>query len=154
MSGPPAQEGARDGTAVLGLQMRTMIPASHVSPYTSLISFLIGLPTAVATYYQAWKVRQENRDLRESLSYSSFCLEFVVSDGTSINLVPLDSLHSLPRSGDVVLLPGTADGRNLPKHNAYRVLHIEHLYTPDEGSRALAGHAHLVKTVAHVDPVG
>ena len=34
------------------------------------------------------------------------CLEFVVDDGTCINLVPLETLHSLPKPGDVVLLPG------------------------------------------------
>ena len=32
-----------------------MIPVSWISPYTSLIGFLIGLPTAIATYYQAFK---------------------------------------------------------------------------------------------------
>lgn len=131
-----------------------MIPASHVSPYVSLISFTLGLPTSVATYYQAWKVRQENRDLRESLAYSSFCLEFVVPDGRSINLVPLDSLHSLPKSGDVLLLPGLADSQGMPGHGAYRVLHIEHLYARDESRRAIAGQIRLVKAVAHVDPLG
>lgn len=130
-----------------------MLPASHISPYVSLVSFVLGLPTAIATYYQAWKVRQENRELRESLAYSSFCLEFVVPDGSSINLVPLDSLHSLPKSGDVLLLPGLVDERGMPQHGAYRVLHIEHLYARDDGRRALMGQVRLVKTVAHVDPI-
>lgn len=69
-------------------------------------------------------------------------------------LVPLDSLHSLPRLNDVVLLPGGACARGLPGHGAYRVLQVEHLYARDEGRKTLDGQARLVKTVAHVEAVG
>ena len=131
-----------------------MLPPSQFSPYVSLFSFVIGLPTAVATYYQAWRGRQESHELRESLAYSSYCLEFIDPAGSTVNLVPLDSLHSLPKMGDVVLLPGMEDGRGGPAHGAYRVLRVEHLYARDDSRGALAGGARLVKTVAQVELVG
>jgi hypothetical protein len=53
-------------------------PFQQLSPYTSIIGFLIGFPTAVATYYQALKT------------------EFVSGDGECINLVTLETLHSFP----------------------------------------------------------
>ncbi len=129
-----------------------MVPASHVSPYTSLISFTIGLPTAVATYYQAWKARQEGQQLREGIALSSYCLEFVRGDGSSVNIALLDSLHSLPTVGEVVLLPGCekADG---PQHGAYRILSMEHIYAVAANRRAVAGQVHLVKIVANVDSI-
>ena len=37
-----------------------ILPIPSITPYTSFIAFLIGLPTLVATYYQSWKTRQEN----------------------------------------------------------------------------------------------
>ena len=38
-----------------------IIPVTEFSPYTSLFSFLIGLPTMIAAWYQSWKARQEAR---------------------------------------------------------------------------------------------
>ena len=129
-----------------------MISASHISPYTSLISFTIGLPTAIATYYQAWKARQENRQLREGIALSSYCLEFVREDGISVNLASLDSLHSLPTVGEIVLLPGYDCGRG-PQHGAYRIRNMEHIYGLVGTRTAAAGQVHLVKIVASVDPL-
>ena len=106
-----------------------------LSPYTSLIGFLLGFPTAVGAYYQSWKTRQESRQARQGLIASENCLEFVLEDGASINVVPLESLHSLPKPGDILLLPGHARGadQNLNavlSHGAYRVSRIEHIYAP------------------------
>ena len=126
-----------------------MVPASSVSPYTSLISFTIGLPTAVATYYQAWKARQESRQLREGIALTSYCLEFVRQDGSSVNIASLDSLHSLPTVGEVVLLPGS-ERVDAPQHSAYRILSMEHIYASATGRSAVAGQVHLVKIVASV----
>ncbi len=127
-----------------------MIPVNSVSPYTSIFSFLVGLPTLIGTYYQSWKTRQEAKQAREGLSYSENCLEFNLEDGTTINLVPLDTLHTLPDLGDIVLLPGNASPT---QHAAYRISRIEHIYVRVENRHAHYGQARLAKTVAHVDKV-
>jgi hypothetical protein len=130
---------------------------SHVaalSPYMSVLGFMVALPTTVATYYQSWKTRQESRDAREGLVFSHNCLEFALEDGTSINLVPLESLHSLPKPGDIVLLPGTGYTSQAPLlPGAYRVGRVEHIYAPVNTPRALPGQARLAKAVAHVEPL-
>lgn len=125
-----------------------MIPVSNLSPYTSLFSFLVGLPTLVGTYYQSWKTRQEAKEAREGLSYSQNCLEFNIEDGTTINLVPLETLHTMPEPGDIVLLPGDASPT---QHAAYRVRRIEHIYVRVQTRHAQHAQARLAKTVAHVD---
>lgn len=76
-----------------------IFPIIGLAPYTSLIAFLIGMPTAVATYYQAFKTRQEARAARDGLLHSRDCLEFVIEDGSCVNLVPLETLHTLPSLG-------------------------------------------------------
>ena len=131
-----------------------MLPVSFITPYTSLVAFVIGLPTALATYYQAWKTRQESKEARQGFVVSQNCLEFILEDGTSVNLVPLETLHSLPKPGDIVLLPGAASHglRELP-HCAYRVSRVEHIYARVDTRQALTGQARLVKAVAHVDPL-
>ena len=129
-----------------------MPPIPQITPYTSLIAFVIGLPTALATYYQAWKARQENKDARRGYVYSRNCLEFVLLDGTSVNLVPLETLHSLPKPGDIVLLPGAENdevGELAP--SAYRIGRVEHIYARVGTARAQAGQARLVKAVAFVE---
>jgi len=128
-----------------------MIPVNTLSPYPSLFSFLVGLPTLVGTYYQSWKTRQEAKQARQGLSYSENCLEFNLEDGTTVNLVPLETLHTLPEPGDIVLLPGDASPA---QHAAYRVTRIEHIYVRVETRYAQHGQARLAKTVAHVDRVG
>jgi len=128
------------------------ITVPGISPYISLFAFIVGLPTLVGTYYQSWKTRQESREARQGLVYSDNCLEFVLDDGTTINLVPLETLHTLPKSGDVVLLPGTAhQGLPDPKHGAYRVGRVEFIYSRVENRFAQPGQARLAKAVAHVD---
>jgi hypothetical protein len=128
-----------------------VLPVAEFSPYTSLFSFIIGLPAMVGAYYQSWKARQEARLAREGALQSMNCLEFVVDDGTCINLVPLETLHSLPKPGDVVLLPGdgTSDGDGLAA-GAYRIDRIEHIYTRPEGKMKRPREARLTKAVAQV----
>jgi hypothetical protein len=109
------------------------------------------LPTVGATYYQSWKGRQEAKEAREGLLHAKNCLEFVVEDGACINLIPLETLHSLPKPGDIVLLPGdgiASGGRFAP--GAYKIERIEHIYTPAEIKRKQPGEARLTKAVALV----
>ena len=112
---------------------------------------MIGLPVMAGTYYESMKTRRDARREREGTLHSRNCLEFVAGDGTCINLVPLETLHSLPREGDVILLPadGVAAGAKfLP--GAYLVESIEHIYTPAESRRARPHEARLTKAVARV----
>ena len=102
----------------------------RISPYADLITFFIGLPTVLGTYYQSFKARQEARREREGRLHSQDCLEFVTLDGDCINLVPLETLHSLPRGGDIILLPGSGIGGQdeyLP--GSYLVESVEHYYS-------------------------
>jgi hypothetical protein len=128
-----------------------IFPVTQFSPYTSLFSFVIGLPTMIAAYYQSWKARQEARMAREGALYSMNCLEFVDDEGTCVNLVPLETLHSLPKPGDVVLLPGDgeSDGGGLAT-GAYRIERIEHIYTRPDGKSKRPREARLTKAVAQV----
>jgi len=127
-----------------------MIPVNSLSPYTSLFSFLVGLPTLVGTYYQSWKAREEAKQARAGLSYSENCLEFNLEDGTTINLVPLETLHTLPEPGDIVLLPGDSSPI---QHAAYRVARIEHVSVRVQTRHAQHVHVRLAKAVAHVGPI-
>jgi hypothetical protein len=111
----------------------------------------VGLPTMVGAYYQSWRARQEARLAREGAIYSADCLEFVVDDGTCINLVPLETLHSLPKPGDIVLLPGDGtfdDGALAP--GAYRIDRVEHIYTRPDKKAKRPREARLTKAVAQV----
>jgi hypothetical protein len=128
-----------------------IIPVTQFSPYTSLFSFLIGLPAMIGAYYQSWRARQEARLAREGALYSMNCLEFVVDDGTCINLVPLETLHSLPKPGDIVLLPGDGEGEgDCLAPGAYRIERIEHIYTRPDGKAKRPREARLTKAVAQV----
>ena len=128
-----------------------MLPLKEISTDTSLIAFVLGVPTVLATYYQAWKTRREATQAREGLIYSKNCLEFIEDDGNSVNLVPLESLHTLPKPGDIVLLPGSEPGYHGGPHmSAYRVSRIEHIYARLDDKHADPKHARLIKAVAHV----
>ena len=112
---------------------------------------MVILPTVAATYWQSFKARQEARAAREGLLHAKDCLEFVVEDGSCINLVPLETLHSLPKPGDIVLLPGDGvDGEARFAPGAYRIERIEHIYTPAEIKRKQPREARLTKAVALV----
>jgi hypothetical protein len=128
-----------------------MIPITQFSPYTSLFGFIIGFPTMVAAYYQSWRARQEARLAREGVVHSLHCLEFVTEDGTCVNLVPLDTLHSLPKPGDVVLLPGDGIGKDGGiDPGAYRIDRVEHIYTNPSWKTKRPREARLTKAVAQV----
>jgi hypothetical protein len=122
-----------------------------VSPYTSLIGFVLGFPMSIATYYEVFKTRHEALQTRQGMVVSDNCLEFVLDDGETVNVVPLETLHSLPKPGDIVLLPGTHALDPILPHAAYRISRVEHLYAPVNARRARPGQARLAKTVAHVD---
>jgi hypothetical protein len=122
-----------------------------VSRFVSIIGFMIALPMTIATYYQSFKARQEARLAREGAVHSLNCLEFVSGDGSCINLVPLETLHSLPKPGDVVLLPGhgmSEDGEFLP--GAYLVETVEHIYSHVDAKGSRPQEARLTKAVAQV----
>jgi hypothetical protein len=122
-----------------------------ISLWANVIGFAIGLPIALATYYQAFKTRQELRREREGKLHAANCLEFIAGDGTCINLVPLESLHSLPHAGDVVMLPGhgvEAGVEFLP--GAYLIESVEHIYSPVEQEGSRRQEARLTKAVAMV----
>ena len=125
---------------------------ARIAPYADITTFVVGLPTLIGTYYQSFKARQEARWEREGSLHSLDCLEFVSLDGECINLVPLETLHSLPREGDVILLPG--DGitgtRDTFVTGAFLVESVEHIYTHVVRKGARPREARLTKAVAKV----
>lgn len=131
-----------------------MLPdiVSRIAPFADVITFVIGLPTVLGTYYQSFKTRQEARREREGRLHSQDCLEFVTGDGDCINLVPLETLHSLPKSGDVVLLPGdgVVSSRDTFVIGAYLVESVEHIYTQVVSKGSRPREARLTKAVAKV----
>jgi hypothetical protein len=126
-----------------------MIPLSKVADITKLLSFVIAIPTTIGTFITVLRTRREAKEAREGLVYSANCLEFITEDGTFINLVPLETLHSLPKAGDIVLLP--ASGPSDVAYGAYRVTRVEFIYARVERKERMAGQARLAKAVAHVD---
>ncbi len=130
-----------------------MSPAvlDHLGSIASILGLLIGLPAVLAAIYQAHKVRVEVQQVCEGTIHLRNCLEFVSGDGTCINIVPLETLHSLPKAGDVILLPGQGVGAQsefLP--GAYLVESIEHFYTPATHKLRRPGEARLTKAVCQV----
>jgi len=112
---------------------------------------MVGLPFMIGAYYESFKARREARHQREGSFHSLHCLEFISGDGSCINLVPLETLHSLPRVGDVLLLPGEGvhpGAKFLP--GAYLVESIEHIYSHAESRIGRPHEAHLTKAVARV----
>ena len=140
-----------------------MISLLELSRYTGLVSFVVGMPTTLGTYYQVIKTRREAREARQGLVYSENCLEFVTEAGVFVNLVPLETLHSLPKPGEIVLLPGSpaeaAPNKDFA-YAAYRVSRVEHIYADmardprfsrKKREDLLPGQARLAKAVAHVE---
>jgi hypothetical protein len=131
-----------------------MVSIPNLTPYTSFFGFLVGLPTLAATYYQSYRNRRENQEARRRLIYAGNCLEFVHRDGASINVVPLGTLHSLPRCGDIVFLPGDdGAGPDDAQHGAYSVSRVEHIYTRAEDARIFKHQARLIKAIAYVEVI-
>ena len=127
----------------------------HVSPLGTFLAtlawFILGLPAMLAAFYQTWKARQEAKEAREGTMSSANCLEFVSADGICVNLVPLETLHTLPKPGDVVLLPGHGVGETGQFHpGAFLVERIEHIYTPVQRKGSRPYQARLTKAVAQV----
>ena len=124
---------------------------SLLAQYSSIIGFMIGLPIVFATYYQSLRARQEAKNERIGTLHARDCLEFVAGDGTCINLVPLETLHSLPRAGDVILLPGHGSGvEDEFIAGAFLVEKVEHFYTRADHKGHRPQEARLTKAVAQV----
>jgi len=122
-----------------------------LADYASILGFAVTLPMTIATYYQAFKTRQEARREREGTLHAQDCLEFVSGEGDCINLVPLETLHSLPREGDVILLPAYGAGEAMKYlSGAFLVESVEHIYTPVDVKGGRPGEARLTKAVAKV----
>lgn len=124
----------------------------HLGSLASILGLLIVVPTVIAAFYQSMKARQEAQQVRDGTLHSRDCLEFIAGDGSCINVVPLETLHSLPMEGDVLMLPGQGMGDGsefLP--GAYLVDSVEHIYAPPDRKLQRRRHeARLVKAVAHV----
>jgi hypothetical protein len=123
---------------------------SELSATASVVSFAIGVPIIIATYYQAYRARQEARAALAPPILSENCIEFVLGDGSWINLVPLQTLHSMPTPGSVVLLPGDQMGDGA---GAYRVESLEYIYATEEKDPQQPRQARLTKAVAQVTPL-
>ena len=127
----------------------------ELARFSGLVTFVVGLPATIGTLIQVLRTRREAREAREGLVFSQNCLEFVTESGQVVNVVPLETLHSLPKPGDVVLLPGGADLEVL--YQAYRVRRVEFVYSRvkkrRDGKETLPGQALLAKAVVYVDPV-
>ena len=120
----------------------------HFGSVASILGLLIGLPAILAAFCQANKARQEARQVREGSMHSRDCLEFIVGDGTTINVVPLETLNWLPREGDLILLPGDGvETRTGFIPATYLVDSIEHFYAPATHKRRRPQEARLTKVV-------
>ncbi len=124
----------------------------HLGSMTSIFDFLVVTPTVFAAFYQSLRARQEAQQVRDGTWHSRDCLEFIAGDGTCINVVPLETLHSLPKEGQIIMLPGQGMGEDsefLP--GAYLIESVEHIYaSPEKRLQRRRHEARLVKAVAHV----
>jgi hypothetical protein len=127
-----------------------ILNTDDIAHFTGILGFTVAMPLTIATYYQTFKARQEAREAREGTMPSMNCLEFVTRNGNTINLVPLETLHSMPRVGDVVLLPGDTAVGGMIHAAAYRVESVEHIYTPVTFKESRRLQARLTKSVAQV----
>lgn len=126
------------------------VPLATFSYLANIIGFMIALPITAATWYQALRARQELRRTREVVVHSENCLEFVSTDGNCINLIPLETIHLIPQTGDVVLLPGDGVGNGVVHTGAYRVERVEHIYTRVQRRSSRPQEARLTQAIAHV----
>jgi len=121
-----------------------------LSYIANILAFLVALPITAATWYQALRARQEIRRSREVVIESANCLEFLTADGACVNLVPLETLRTLPRPGDIVFLPGDGVDADAVHSGAWRVDRVEHIYTHVQRKNARPREARLTQAVAHV----
>ncbi len=128
--------------------MRVQI--ATLSYLANILAFLVALPITAATWYQALRARQEIRRSREADIDSANCLEFLTADGACVNLIPLDTLRTLPRPGDIVFLPGDGVHTDALHTGAWRVERVEHIYTRVQRKKARAQEARLTQAIAHV----
>lgn len=128
--------------------MRVQI--ATLSYLANILAFLVALPITAATWYQALRARQELRRSREVIIDSANCLEFLTADGACVNLVPLETLRTLPRPGDIVFLPGDGVHTDTLHTGAWRVDRVEHIYTRVHHKKARAQEARLTQAIAHV----
>ena len=126
------------------------IQIATLSYLANILAFLVALPISAATWYQALRARQELRRSRELIIDSANCLEFLTADGACVNLIPLDTLRTLPRPGDIVLLPGDGVHTDALHTGAWRVDRVEHIYTRARGKKARPQEARLTQAIAHV----
>jgi hypothetical protein len=122
----------------------------HFGSIASILGLLVGLPAILAALYQAHKARQEAKQVREGSMHSRDCLEFIVGDGTTVNVVPLETLNWLPRAGDIILLPGDGVQASEFLPAAYLVESLEHFYAPATHKRRRPQEARLTKVVCAV----
>ncbi|MFZ0633772.1 MAG: hypothetical protein WA399_15560 [Acidobacteriaceae bacterium] len=126
------------------------IQIATLSYIANVLAFLVALPITAATWYQALRARQELRRSREVVVDSANCLEFITADGACVNLVPLDTLRTLPHPGDIVFLPGDGVNTDTVPTGAWRVDRVEHIYTRVHRKNARPQEARLTQAIAHV----
>jgi hypothetical protein len=123
-----------------------ILPVSVLSIFYESFKFFLTVPLSVATWYQVLRARQDLRRSRDMVIHSENCLEFVSTEGNCVNLVPLETMRSLPRPGDIVLLPG----EGLSNTAAWRIERVEHIFTRSLRKTARPQEARLTKAMAYV----
>lgn len=140
------------GRRAIETMFESWIHGAPLGTFIATVRWLgIGLPARMGACYQSRKAHQEAREARQELVRSADWVEFVSLGGSSISLVRLDPLHSLPGPGDGVMLPGHGAGREgefLP--GAFRVESVEPIYSRMEARGSRPQEAQLSKAVAHV----
>jgi hypothetical protein len=123
-----------------------IVSTSALGFFYETFKFVLTVPLSIATWYQVIRARQDLRRSRDLVVHSENCLEFVSARGDCVNLVPLETLRSLPRPGDIVLLPG----EGIASTGAWRIERIEHIYTPSPRKSARPQEARMTKAMAYV----
>ena len=90
---------------------------------------IIGVPVlAVST----WKLYRTVREARKPKGVGEDCINFYdVAARCGINLVPIRNITAIPRTGDVVSLPGETDDERNDGGGRYEVVGVEFYYRED-----------------------
>ncbi len=93
---------------------------------------IVGVPVlAVST----WKLYQDAKEARELKGVGEDCLNFYdVTAKCGINLVPIKDFSIIPRTGDIVSLPGETDEKRNYGSGRYEVVSVEFYYREDRES--------------------